>query len=286
MRAGARMIWASERTHRLSWILSVETARRHYPDIALVTDSAGARELCDGLGLEFGSVSTELDALEQADSRWWSLGKLLACRAQRAPFVHLDPDVFLWKRLPAIVEHAPVLAQSPEALIDHQFYEPERMLRAFEETVGRVPEPWAWYVRRGFQTAACCGIVGGTDVELLHEWADMAIDVALNPRHRAVWEREQVQLHMMLVEQYLFVACVEHRRAHDPRRRDLRIQYLFPNANFADAAAIGYTHAIADAKRNPEVVARIEAVVRRDHPAHYARCLALEERTPAGAPVG
>jgi hypothetical protein len=49
-------LWFSERHHLLSWILSVRSAGRYYPDTWLFTDSDGARMLVDGLGLQFRHV--------------------------------------------------------------------------------------------------------------------------------------------------------------------------------------------------------------------------------------
>jgi hypothetical protein len=59
--ADCHRIWASERHHLLAWILSVETARQHYPDTILYTDAEGARLLVDTLQLPFRQVSTMLD---------------------------------------------------------------------------------------------------------------------------------------------------------------------------------------------------------------------------------
>ena len=84
--------------------------------------------------------------------------------------------------------------------------------------------------------------------------------------------------HMILVEQYLLAACVEYRRAHRTDGREPYLQYLFPSARFEDAAEVGYTHVIANAKRSRVVIDRIEEVVRRDYPALYRRCVAYCER--------
>jgi hypothetical protein len=268
-----RSIWLHERGHWLSWVLSVENARRHYPDVALVADREGAHILTEGLGLAFTDVSTELDALADVDPRWWAIGKIRAYGAQKEPFVHIDADAYLWKRLPAIVEHAPIVAQSPEALIDHDFYQPDRLAKLFEKRIGAVPEPWAWYMGRGYQTAACCGIMGGNDIACVKAYADLAWHVALDPRHRVVWQGEEPQYQMMFVEQYLLSAVVEYRRAHRGDGRDVWIQYLFPSANFDRAGEVGFTHVIADAKRSVSVLQRIEEVVRREYPAQYKRCL-------------
>ena len=269
-------IWLHERGHWLSWVLSVETARRHYPEVALVTDRDGARVLVEEIGLSFTEVSTELDALDDVDPRWWAIGKLFAQRAQRVPFVHVDADVYLWKRLPAIVEHAPVLAQSPEPVIG-PFYDPWLLHDLLERMAGGAPEAWTWYMRNARQTAACCGIAGGQDVETLRWYAELAIDVALHPRYRAVWQ-SQAETHMVTIEQYLLPACVEYRRAKRGGGRDPHLQYLFPNASFDRFEEVGYTHMIGYAKWNPKVNARVEEVVRRDYPALYRRCIDYSQR--------
>ena len=47
------LAWKSEKHHLLAWILSVETARKHYPETVLHTDDDGANLFLNGLGLEF-----------------------------------------------------------------------------------------------------------------------------------------------------------------------------------------------------------------------------------------
>jgi hypothetical protein len=280
MLARPSTIWLHERSHWLSWVLSVETARRHYPEVALVTDREGARVLVEEIGLRFTEVSTELDALDGVETRWWAIGKLFAHRAQRAPYVHVDADAYLWNRLPAIVEHAPVLAQSPEPVIG-PFYDPWRLHDQLERMAGGAPEAWTWYLRHGRQIAACCGIVGGQDVGLLRSYAELAIDVALSPRYRAVWKSHGTETHMVTIEQYLLPACVAHRRAKRGGGRDVYLQYLFPSASFDRAKEVGYTHVIGYAKWNPKANARVEEVVRRDYPALYRRCIDYSERVLA-----
>jgi hypothetical protein len=83
--AHRRHSWPSVRHHLFAWVLSVETARRHYPETCLVTDAAGARLLVDEIGLPFKHVSTELNTLDQYNPDWWALGKVYAYRMQTEP---------------------------------------------------------------------------------------------------------------------------------------------------------------------------------------------------------
>jgi hypothetical protein len=70
--------WIDLKANLLSWILSFETVRAIYPETKLYTDSLGADVLVEGLGLDFQSVSTQLDDLRDHDPGWWALGKLFA----------------------------------------------------------------------------------------------------------------------------------------------------------------------------------------------------------------
>ena len=278
--------WASDKQHWLSWILSVETARRHYPETWLYTDDLGARILVDGLGLPFTHVSTELNALADHDPGWWALGKIYTYHLQTGPFVHLDSDVFLWKRLPPHLEQADVLAQSPEYFIPGaSCYRPE----CFEQTLqnatsGWLPEEWMWYRRMYWpQRAESCGILGGTHTDFIRYYADCSLRLIEHPANQYGWRHFEDKLgNMILIEQYLLSACIEYHKA-DPRSpfAGVGIQYLFntPDDLFNPdcAAQVGYTHLIADAKRDPVLAQRLELRVQRDYPDLYERCLRLTE---------
>ncbi|HET7233778.1 MAG TPA: DUF6734 family protein [Longimicrobium sp.] len=278
----SRRPWLAERYHLLSWALSFLTARRHYPDTVLVTDTAGARLLVDALGLEFGRVSTELDALAAADPTLWSLGKLYAYRAQTEPFVHIDADVYLWNRLPERLESAPVFTQSPEPVGEWSpWYRPGVM----EETLlgapgGWVPAEWSWYLRSGLPPRAdCCGVVGGQDVGFIRYYASHAVEMVEHPGNRPLWATGDFRDRDMLsVEQYLLSACVEHHaRTPGSPFAGVRMEHLFASMDDAFdrplAIRLGYTHLIAAAKKEPAIVARLEQRVARDYPEAYERCL-------------
>jgi hypothetical protein len=95
-----KSMWCSEKQHLLSWILSVQQARKFFGKTVLFTDDYGAKMLVDGLQLDFDVVSTALNTLNDHDPKWWALGKIYTYGSQNDPFIHIDNDVFLWKRLP------------------------------------------------------------------------------------------------------------------------------------------------------------------------------------------
>lgn len=277
-------VWSSPRHHLFAWILSVETARQHCAPLALYTDDAGARLLVDDLGLAFDELHTSLNALSGCDPDWWALGKLHAYRAQEAPFVHLDNDVFLWKPLPERLRTAPLLAQNPEPfVVGESYYRPELFEAALATDAHGatwLPPEWRWYRASGLpQRAACCGLFGGTRTDFIRHYAARALHLIAHPPNASSLASLEDRIgHNILFEQYLLGACIDYHRARpDSAFADIGIEYLFETMDEAfdpeAAARVGYTHLIADAKKNPELAERLEARVKRDYPEHYARVL-------------
>jgi hypothetical protein len=279
-------VWASEKHHLLAWILSVATARQHYPETALVTDDAGAVMLVDRLGLAFDHVSTELNALKNHDPDWWVLGKLAAYRAQTEPFIHLDNDVFLWKRLPEAINTAPVLAQNSEHFpFEGSWYRPGDFDLAVRATHGWLPPEWNWYVARRSGEAFCCGIFGGVDVGFINHYANVAMRIIEHPTNQMAWQLMGFKIgDNILFEQYLLAACAAYHAQHETSPfYGVHVRCLFDSTGDAftpdRAREAGYTHLIGGAKRNDELMARLEARVAREHAQHYERCLAWTRET-------
>ena len=272
--------WVSQKHHLLSWILSVETARQHYPETSLVTDEAGAAMLIDGLGLSFDYVSTQLDELHAADTDWWALGKLHAYRAQEEPFVHLDTDVFLWNRLPRQMEMAPVLAQNSEHFpFVGSWYRPEAVDVAVRATQGWLPSEWTWYVSQRRGEALCCGIFGGNDIGFINHYADSAIRFIKHPLNQTAWDLIGFKIgDNILFEQYFLSACIAYHAQHETSPfYGVYAHCLFgSDADAFDpekAEAAGYTHLIGGAKGDRALAKNLEARVARDYPQEYRRCL-------------
>lgn len=273
--------WASEKHHLLAWILSVETARKHYPETSLYTDDEGARMLVDGIGLRFEHVSTELNALHDHNPEWWAIGKLYAYRSQREPFIHIDSDVFLWNRLSIEVESATVFAQSPEhfSFEGGSWYRPKECVAAITSVNGWAPEEWNWYVSLCGNKAACCGVIGGNQVDFLNHYANLGIRAVEYSQNQTAWSLLGNNMgDNLVIEQYSIIACVEyHRDKPSSPFKDIDIQYIFNSPEDAfnpeNARRVGYTHLIGDAKRNNVFAHRLEKRVERDYPEYFERCI-------------
>jgi hypothetical protein len=283
-RAHHARVWLSPTHHLLAWVLSVETAKRHYSTTSLVTDTRGAELLVGQLGLRFTTVSTELDALRGADTDWWTLGKLWTYRSQTEPFVHLDSDVVLWARLPAWLEQGDVFAQNIErfSFADESWYRPATVAARIRAAGGWAPDEWWWSIAHALDQAVCCGIVGGSATAFLSYYADLAIRMILHPPNGRAWAQLSDRIgDNILIEQYFLNACLAfHRAQSDSPHHALDVRYLFDSIDQAfdesHAARLGFTHLIGGAKANASLMDRLAARVQRDYPAFYERCTTVK----------
>lgn len=259
----------------------METARRHYPRTTLFTDSAGARMLVEGMGLEFTHVSTDLDSLDKYDPEWWTLGKIYTYRAQHSPFVHIDNDVFLWNRLPPRMENAPLFAQNPEPFVvgESAWYMPQKfesLLLAKE--CGWLPREWLWYrLTSGAQQKGInCGVFGGQRLDFIQYYADLAIRTIDHPPNEMCAALDAKVRHTVSLEQYVLSACVEFHRANAGSGYEgVEIEYLFESLSDAYHRGddVGFTHLLGDLKSSADAAERIERKVRHLYPRQYERCL-------------
>ncbi len=284
LRSESGWTWPSQKHHLLAWVLSVETARRHYPETALFTDDEGAEMLIDGMGLGFDRVSTALNALHDRDPEWWALGKVYTYSLQSEPFVHIDTDVFLWNKLPDRLETADVFAQNPEYFDGRCMHYPlERIGHAINAVNGWLPKELSHGLSAGdWYKAANCGIMGGNRVDFIRYYAGLALKFMEDPRNRAAWSFLDHKWSMCCVfEQYLLTACIDyHRNFGRSSFGDVGIRYLFESESDAahEAVRVGYTHLIAGAKQNLTLLDHVERRVRRDYPELYERCLEYIEK--------
>ncbi len=277
--AKRRSGWLTPRHHLLSWALSVELGSRHYPDTCLVTDDAGAAMLIDGLGLQFGTVSLALNALDDHNPDWWAIGKLYAYAEQEEPFVHIDNDVFLWEPLPEALGQAPVFAQHPEwTPYGASFYRPESIEYDIRRHGGWMPAEFEHYMPvGGMIKAENCGIVGGTRTDFIRHYAQSAIRFIEHPANQAAWAtRPKLEQDFVIFEQMMLSACLAyHQGRPDSPYADLSIGYLFDSydAALTEADSVGYTHLVSGSKRHPQLSQYLEQIVARDFPHYHQRCL-------------
>jgi hypothetical protein len=161
---------------------------------------------------------------------------------------------------------------------------------AFARAGFSLPAEWEWARSHWGQLMyqANCGIVGGTNFVFLRHYAQLALDVVLNPLYATVWAgiAGKPELNMIL-EQFMLSACLEfHRSNPGSPCRGIQARYLFPSSeaafNPSYANRMGFTHLIADSKRDANVARRLEEQVAREDRDFYRHCLGLGESVSPG----
>lgn len=106
--------WPSRLYNYFSWAYSSLLLREHYEKLELVTDKLGKEILIDKLNLPYTQVVTELDDLNMGNTLLWALGKLHAYSIQDEPFIHIDGDIFIYKKFSQELTSAEILGQNIE----------------------------------------------------------------------------------------------------------------------------------------------------------------------------
>lgn len=280
--------WFDEATHLMSWVISLQTTRRFFQTTALYTDDRGADLLVNKLGLRFSEVHTELNRLSNADSRWWTLGKLYTYYLQDTPFMHLDADVYFWKDLPPALRSSDFFTQNPEEFeFGHTtWYRPEIISKAVADTRGWLPEEWTWFVNQKKAEALCCGIVGGNRTDFIRHYAAQTMRIMQHNSNRKAWSYLEQKLGFNLVdmnvagEQYSLRAFLEyHSTKQDSPYYGMKVNHLFPSFENAivpeNAERVGYTHLLGGVKRSPEMAASIRQRMKEDYPEYYEKVMSI-----------
>jgi hypothetical protein len=266
--------WVEERHHLFAWTLSVMTAHEQYGATALLTDTRGSEVLIEGLGLPFDDVSTELDDLPAAAPE-----RLHAYRLQTGPFIHLDPDVFLWRPLPDTVSGAPVFAQNPGPFVFGSAGGDRLgdLDRALQEQGGWRPAWWVWVLENRPESTINCALVGANRVDFMQEFAGEAVRFFEEEASAAAWQA----IHLWSdeaaeLEQYLLAAYLAYARQTAPPSSAPEVAYLFDSLPAAAASvAEGYTRLGPVGRQDRYLLERLEKRVACDHPLQHQRLLRL-----------
>ncbi|MCB0352636.1 MAG: hypothetical protein KDD64_03900 [Bdellovibrionales bacterium] len=207
----------SAREYWYSHALSACLLRQHFLRIELVTDQYGAHVVMNLLKLPYDSVRVLPHSAAGVGGHAWNSIKFLAYLEQDEAFVHCDTDAYLWNPLPREILDSQVFGQSIEAVGDFKTFYSETL----EEIRKYLPELPAGFSK--FQSdfegnyAINCGLLGGTDLKLLHYYAKTTLLILHHPKNANGWEtlmregnsdvREQV---CAAVEQLnIIVACAK-----------------------------------------------------------------------------
>jgi hypothetical protein len=145
-----------------------------------------------------------LDDLNDYHPELWALGKIYAYSIQEKPFIHVDSDVYIWKKFDDDLENASLLCQSKEEgdpysgvysriffnLVKHVNYYP----RILERSIDR---------NEGFR-AINAGILGGHNIDFYKKYTKEAFEFV--NRNIDKLDKIDVGSFNIIFEQFLFFA--------------------------------------------------------------------------------
>lgn len=138
-------------------------AKSHYTEVQFVTDRTG-QKICNLLDAPFTDV-TVMD-FDKVSDRLWAYSKLKAYEMQKDPFIHIDNDVFLFRRLPKEVEKSGICTEMREK---NNFVYDNYDKLYFDNT----PSSYMKYAND--KIGYCMGIFGGQDIDFIQDYTRKAL---------------------------------------------------------------------------------------------------------------
>lgn len=267
--------WLNEKFHAISWMLSCLNLKKYYPDIQLYTDTPGAEWLVNILRLPYKFVSTELDSIEGINPLLWAFPKVYVYSKQTEPFLHVDGDVFIWKKFNSAIENSDIVVQNFEW--NTSFY--QNILTQIEKEFMFIPECLVG-INHPHKKIQCinAGILGGNDISFIQEYACLATEFViknkpfltkidtglLNPVF------EQLILYRFALEKGISLE-VTFEETSTAFQRILQVNTV-PMLNT-------FIHTVAGAKQNPAICLELEVRLKYEHPKAYQHICSIYKDT-------
>jgi hypothetical protein len=184
--------------------LSVLTALKNYGNITLITTEEGKKFLGD---LPYTNIEIFEDEIPIKYKDVWSISKLFAYKQickKNEPFLHIDYDVFLFKKLPNWYLNSAVVFQSieKENQID-QFYNLDAFFRFCKNK----------YLG-GKNTIYACNMAlfGGHDINSIKFYLDEAFKLLFDEENKSYWLDNTLTIahcsRAVIIEQWYLVCCL------------------------------------------------------------------------------
>lgn len=265
--------WLSPEYNLMAWTLSCLQLRKYYPEVVLYSDSASAKMLVDTLKLPYTDVICTLDSLNVYHPQLWALPKIVAYSQQEKPFLHVDGDVFIWKKFEDTLLEGNLIAQNMEAATDYY----QKIMNSLESSLNYFPEE-IQNERKSKKPilAYNAGIFGGSDISFFKEYTAKAFDfVDKNVLHLS---KINVSDFNIFFEQYLFYCLA---KKYNKKVNVLLHETIGDNQyrGFGDFGGVPYEkqylHLLGSYKRNDFVCKQMANRLRQDYPEYYYRIINL-----------
>lgn len=243
-----------------AWCLSALSIHKFYDHLELITDEYGI-SVFKKLELPYKKISNELDMFKNYDPELWAIGKIRAYEIQEEAFIHIDGDVFLWKKLPDSIEKAELLVQSTEG----QFNVFQPLIAQVKQEFPYVPASFH-HPDEGMYNA---GVIGGQNLSFFKKYCEEVM-LFVEKNYSSLHTVNKSLFNAVFEQYYLFKAS---------REEDIKVALYIDNIDYecykiCDFLEIGrtqfYTHMLGKFKAYQYTCRQLESLFRSCHPHHYS----------------
>lgn len=222
--------------------LSVLSCLKSHKNIHLITTERG-REFLQGL--PYTSIELFEDQIDPFYAKFWAISKILAYKQilkKQKPFLHIDYDVFLFKKLPDTLLKSDIIVQSSEN--DEGHLEADLELPKFLHFCKNKHEFKNYKTDHSYN----CGIFGGNNLSFIEKYCEEILKITYDTENKDLFDkavfRHTVLLSSILEQFFLKILTVNN---------NINVGTLFGDKNFDKAVELGYTHLMVS-KNSAEVI--------------------------------
>ncbi|GHT32033.1 hypothetical protein FACS189434_02930 [Bacteroidia bacterium] len=265
--------WVSAEYHIMSWVLSCLQLNKIYGYVELFANLPAADLLIGMLNLPYAKVHTSHDNLKLAHNELWALPKLYTYSLQNEPFLHIDGDVFLFRKFDDSLLNGELIGQNIEVATEYYTSTQRELMQYFTY----FPD----CVKKDFDSgiafnAVNAGILGGKKIDFFKEYTNFAIEyITRNEQHL---KNINVNNFNIFFEQHLFFALA--------KAKNIPISVFFNGiipdkgykymGDFHKAPnEISYLHLLGHFKRDEYTCNQMVAKLRELYPDYYYKILEL-----------
>ena len=273
--------WLKKKYFYIAWALSIYRIKKHYKKTVLVTDLIGKELLIDKLKFPYDEVDLELENLDTNHSLW-AIGKLKTYAKPKTPFLHLDGDVFIWKKLPNFSHRNELIIQNFE--YNENYY--SLSLEEIDKYFDFIPNDIYKIVKeRKNIVSVNAGTFGSNDNSFISQYVDAALEFV--ERNIAVLKHTDIGRFNTVYEQLLCYYMAKKRNIKitpvfkevlPNKKKDVKSK-LFNGqlVNFLENNKLNYIHPLGMNKKSLMISYQMEKRLEYEFPKIYKQILELEE---------
>lgn len=195
--------WINKRYEFISWSLSFVLLKRQFSKIDLYGNTEGIETLTKILELPYDKTYAILNTPSPFLTDFWTLGKLAIYAAQKEPFIHVDGDVYWFKKVEQDFINSDLLAQSLE-LDDPMYHNNWKNSGLLLDIPTFLQTPFA------SRSMACnAGIIGGNNINLFKEFYQEILNFLEKNIFTLRQKKEDFPFYEVYLEQ-VFLMCFAH----------------------------------------------------------------------------